>query len=878
MKVFLKIAMALALALILIGIGGALGAYWYFSRGLPDFKDKTNPLKAYQPKVITEIYSDDGELIGELAEEYRKVVPLETIPPYVVNAFLASEDARFFEHKGLDFYRLGGAVWHNLKSGKLKGEGGSTITMQLARTFFLSQKKLFSRKFKEMILAWRIEHQLKKDQVLWLYLNQIYLGNNMGRNIFGVEAASEQFFGKPISQVTLAEAAMLAGLPRSPARYSPIYHFNEAKRRQKIVLRRMVEVKMISEDDAKLTESEPIRLRVKGDPYAQDAAYFIEAVRRYLLETYGEKKVLTEGLKVFTTMNLEMQKAAANGVRRGLAGPEGLDKRQGYRGPIAQIKKEEFEEFLKDQEQKLQDQWRYKNIASGADPLAQPASPLPLELNEKDQGVVIEVDGKENRLQVGVGLTRGWISKENCKWALKGQGIDKVFHPGDVILVSASAIKELNPGREYSFRLEQEPEAEAGLLAFSVRTGEIKALIGGYNFSQTQLIRPFQSYRQPGSAFKPVLYAAALNHPTKGFTAATIIYDSPDIFQYTQEGEEGREVVTWKPENYAGRFLGPRTLRKALEKSINTISVKIMGEIGVDYARQFVQKLGVKSPMRPDLSSALGSSPLSLLELTRAYNVFASGGYLVEPYLIRRIYDREGNLLEWHSQESFSEEIKEIESGEAEGEGNISRGNEEPGEFKPTKPKDLSEPGAEEYLALLKDKKIPDLVGLETPVSGTRVVDPQLAYLMTNLLEGVATRGTGWRARTLLRPVAGKTGTTNQFRDALFIGYSPQLICGVWVGFDDYRRSLGPGEAGAQAAQPIWMDFMRDSLAGRPALNFPIPDNIEFARIDQKTGLLASSCSDEIVVESFIAGTAPNQSSPCGIAPKTDDLIRSLDY
>ncbi len=860
---------------LVIGISGAVGAYWYFSRGLPlDIINTTNPLTAYKPKVITEIYSDDGALIGELAEEYRKVVPFEMIPPYVTNAFLASEDARFFEHKGLDFYRLGGAVYHNLRSGKLKGEGGSTITMQLTRTFYFSQKKLFSRKIKEMILAWRIDHQFKKDQVLWLYLNQIYLGTNMGRNIFGVEAASEQFFGKPINQVTLAEAAMLAGLPRAPVRYSPIYHFAEAKTRQRIVLRRMVETKMISEQESQLAESEPIRLKVKGDPYTQDSAYFIEAVRRYLFESYGEQKVLTEGLKVFTTINLGMQKAAGQGVRNGLAGSDGLDKREGYRGPLKQVKKTDLEKYLNDQEQKLKEQWQTRNVAGGGDPFAQPASPIPLELSRKYSGMVRELDPVGSRLKISVGQSFGWIAKENFKWALSGKPVEKVFQAGDVILVAVSAIKDLNPGKEYGFRLEQEPQAEAGLLAFSVRTGEIKALIGGYDFSKTQLIRPLQSFRQPGSAFKPVLYAAALDHPTKGFTPATIIYDSPDVFQYTQEDE----VMIWKPDNYAGKFLGPRTLRKGLEKSINTISIKIAEEIGLDYVLNFLRKLGIKSPMKMDLTLALGSNPVSLLELTRAYNVFASGGALVEPHLIRRIYDREGNLLELHSRKSPAEEIQELQFGQPGEQAKESKTKPPKESVKPIKPKDISQPDAAEYLALLRGQKVPSLAGLDTPSQGTRVISPQLAYLMNNLLEGVATRGTGWKARSLLRPVAGKTGTTNQFRDALFIGYSPELICGVWVGFDEYSRSLGPGEAGAQAAEPIWIDFMKEALAGRPAQNFPVPDGIEFARIDQKTGLLASSCSDEIVVESFLAGTAPAQSSPCGAAPKTDDLLRSLDY
>jgi len=868
MKAFIKVVLIFLVALMMLGIVGAYGVYWHFSRDLPSVEE----LKNYKPKIITEIYSDDGTLIGELAEEYRKLVPFEDIPPYVINAFLAVEDARFYEHKGLDYYRIAGAIYHNIKTGDPTGSGASTITMQLARTFFLSPEKLFSRKIKEMILAWRIDHYLKKDQVLWLYLNQIYLGTVLGRNIYGVEAAAEQYFGKSIKDVTLAEAAMLAGLPRWPARYSPFEHFNIAKERQKTVLKRMVEVKMISEEEAKLAESEPVVLRIRENQYKGDSAYFIEAVRRYLVEKYGEKRVMTQGLKVFTTMNVEMQKAGVEAVRKGLAGPDGLDKRQGYRGPIARIKKEEQENHLQEQERELQEQWRFKNLAQGGDPLAEPPSPVPLLMGQNYPGIITELDLNENRLKVSVGLSSGWIPKDNYKWALSGKALDKVFQPGDQVLVSVAEIKELNPGKEYIFRLEQEPEVESGLLAFSVRTGEIKALIGGYNFADTQLIRPLQSLRQPGSAFKPLIYAAALDHPTKGFTAATIIYDSPDIFEYTQESEDGKELVAWKPDNYAGRFLGPKTLRRALEKSINTISVKIAGEIGLDYIQSYVRKLGIKSPLNLDLSLALGSSPVSILEITRAYNVFASGGYLVEPYLVRRIYDRNGNLLEVHQRDTLTEEVKEKALVDSEENNESDAGR----KVRAVNPKDLGEPTLLEYQALLRAKKIPTLAGLDTPVQGTRVISPQLAYLMTNLLVGVATNGTGWRARLLGRPLAGKTGTTNDFRDAWFIGFSPDLICGVWVGFDD-NRTLGEGEAGAKAAQPIWNEFMREALAGRPALNFPVPEGIEFVKIDQKTGLIAGSCSDEVAIEAFIAGTAPSQTSPCGQTPKSNDLIRELD-
>ncbi len=873
-KKLFKILGILALGIFVLLSLALAGLYWYFSRDLPQIYS----LKDYRPKIITEIYSDDGTLIAEFAEEYRKVVPLEKIPPYVKNAFLAIEDARFYEHEGLDFYRLLGALWHDIKVGRFE-QGASTITMQLARTFFLSRKKVLTRKIKEMILAWRMDKYLSKDEILWLYLTQIYLGHNS----YGVEAASERYFGKSVNQLTLAEAALLATLPRSPALYSPIYHFDRAKRRQKLVLRRMVEEEMITKEEAKLAEQEPIFIKLKTNPYWQDSAYFIEAVRRYLVKKYGKEKVLTDGLKVFTTMNTDLQRYATQAVKLGLAGANGLDHRQGYRGPIQKIKKDKWLEFLNEQEAKLMSRWKYRLLTQGFNPLQEIKRPTPLDGNEWYKGLIVKIDKKKKRLKIAVGKSWGWLYEEDCQWALakpkeKKKPLDKVFHQGDVVWVSVIGKKESKKGTEYKFQLEQKPLVQAGLVAFSVRTGEIKALVGGYDFKESQLIRPLQSQRQPGSAFKPIIYASALAHPTKGYTPATIIYDTPIIFDYVVKTEEGEEERTWRPENYGGRFQGPKTFRRALEHSINTISVKILDDIGIDYVHKFARTLGIKSELANDLSLALGSSPVYLLELARAYNVFASGGYLVEPYLVRRIYDRDGNLLEYHhwqaSGEQPGQEIKEMDLTQQQGE---TAQEEEVKISKPLNPKEIGEPTFEEYLKELKEGKIPSIAGLNHPVEGKEVLSPQIAYLMTNLLKGVIQRGTGWRAKVIGRPLAGKTGTTNEFRDAWFIGYSPTLICGVWVGFDNYTRSLGEYESGAKAALPIWISFMKNALKSQPVLDFPVPDGIEFALIDQKTGLLASSCSEDVVMEAFIAGTAPSEKTPCQPMPETMDLLRSLD-
>lgn len=875
LKAYWKPLAALALGGLLAALGMALGLYWYFARDLPQLSS----LKDYKPMINTEIYSDNGTLVAEFAEEYRKVVPLSKIPPQVKNAFLAVEDARFYQHSGMDFYRLAGAIYHDIIAMQPK-EGASTITMQTARTFFFTRKKLFSRKIREMILAWRIDHALAKDEILELYLNQIYLGHNA----YGVEAAAEKYFGKSIDQVNLAEAALLAAIPKGPALYSPIEHFDRAKQRQRLVLRRMVEEKFITEEQAAAAEKQPIVINYQGNPYWSDTSYFVEAVRRYLVNRYGYDKVYKEGLKVFTTMNLEMQKAATAAVRNGLAGPSGIDKLKGFRGPVSKVEPSKIESHLQEQEGRLKERWLYLNLTSGGNPDAAPPQAVPLEPGQKYLATVLELDKANKKVRLGVGASRGWMSEPDYKWALAvgPRSLEKIFTPGDIIWASVVERKQLAGSCEYRFALEQEPEIEAGLLSFSVQSGEIKALVGGYDFSKSQLIRPLQSFRQPGSAFKPILYGAALEDPQSDYTPATIIFDAPVIYDYQEADQKpGAEDKTWAPDNYGGRFSGPRTMRTALEKSINTISVKIIESIGINYAIKFARKLGIKSQLERNFSTALGTNPLSLLEICRAYNVYASGGYLVEPFMVRRVYDRDGNLLEWHhpvsAGESKNSEIVEMDlaAGATAADAGMGPARQK---LNPVNPEALKEPGPDAYLVMLREKRIPSLAGPDQAPEGERVLSPQVAFLMTYMMQGVIQRGTGFAASSLARPLAGKTGTTNEFRDAWFIGYSPELITGVWVGYDEFNKNLGEGNSGAKVALPIWIDYMRAALKDRPKIDFTVPENIEFARIDQKTGLLASSCTEKSVMEAFIAGTAPVHYSDCGLVPASDDLIRRLDY
>jgi len=886
-----------------IVVGLAVGGYYYLSRDLPDI----NSISDYRPNLITELYSDDGTLIGEFAEERRIVVPIEQIPQRVKDAFISVEDARFFEHRGLDYVRIAGAFWHNFKSGEIKGQGASTITMQVARSFFLSRKKLWSRKIKEAMLAYRIERRLNKDEILHLYLNQIYLG----RGAYGVQAAAEGYFGKDVKELDLAEAAMLAGLAQRPSAYSPTANFHQSKVRQRTVLSAMVDAGKITKAEAEAAYKEPLKIVERPSLFLDRAPYFTEYVRRYLVNTYGEEAVLREGYKVFTTVNLELQQAAREAVKNGLAGPEGLDKRQGYRGPLDHLAEKAVAAYLEEREKELRDQWRDRGqeqlLAAGKmsdekQPDLKVPDPVPLREGESYQGVVSEVDDKKGQVAVKIGHSAGTIALADMTWAHKPNfdqpgDWQKIKRPsealkaGDVILVRVKSAPA-DPTKSYGLALEQEPLVQAGLIAFSGRTGEVKALVGGYDFTKNQYIRPVQSARQPGSGFKPIIYGAAFESPEQKFTPATIMLDSPYVWDQTQGTgpsgpKEGEDVPqSWRPENYGQEFSGPRTLRQALTLSINTISIKILDEVGLPYTKKFAKTIGIVSPLEDNLSIALGSSPVTLEELAEAFNVYGSGGYLVPPRYVNKVYDREGNLLEWEwsgktaqpasSPAAFTEEdikAKPAAPGAAQPAAPAAAS-----EKRPVPPSEVHQPSWEKYLQTLRANPGRRFASLSEPAHGQMVISPQTAYLMTNLMRGVVEHGTAFKAHVIGKPIAGKTGTTNDFKDAWFTGFSPELTCGVWVGFDDFGKTLGKGETGAKAALPIWIDFMSYALKDRPALGFPVPAGIEFDKIDATTGLLAAPCSEKTVDEAFKAGTAPTQVSSCSATDLSQDPFRTLDY
>ena len=599
---WLKKAGLIVLILILLPLSWAI----YILKDLPSIES----LKNYQPPTITEVFDANDMKIGEFCTERRIVTPFSEIPLLLKQAFVASEDSRFYEHKGLDWQGIARAFFKNIVAGEVR-QGGSTITQQVAKSLLLTPAKKLSRKLKEAILAFRMEENLAKDEILYLYLNQIYLGHGA----YGVKAAAENYFGKDLTELNLSEISLLAGLVQAPSRYNPYTHLDRARIRQKYVLEKMLENRFISKDEMDEALNAEIKLVEKTDVNLLHAPYFTEYVRRYLVDKYTNATVLTDGLKIYTTLDMNMQKAAQNSIKRGLAE---VDKRQGYRGPLQTVKTEDMEAF---KESLLKENY-----------------PQTGESPEFMKAIVLEVDDNRNLVRLWDGKGYGTLLLEDMKWARKPDpdmrwdwvNVKKpssALGVGDVILVKKINYDKLperlkNSPEDLSpfFSLEQEPLVEGALTAMDVETGYIRVMVGGYDFAKSEFNRVTQAMRQPGSAFKPVIYSAAID---KGYTAARMIVDAPLIY------DDPIEEKTWKPKNYGGKFHGKTIFRDALIKSRNVLTIKIVEDIGIDYVIDYAKKLGVVSTLSRDNTMALGSSVMSPLELTKVYAVFASGGRIV---------------------------------------------------------------------------------------------------------------------------------------------------------------------------------------------------------------------------------------------------------
>lgn len=747
----------LSLAGLLLSTIGAAVLYFKYSKELPDVR----VLKEFQPSTITKLYSDSDELIAEFYIEKRILIPKDKIPLRMKQATLAVEDSHFYYHFGIDPKAIARAFITNFKAGRVV-EGGSTITQQLAKTLFLTRDRNITRKIKEAILAIRLELIFSKDEILEIYLNQIYYGHGS----YGIEAAARTYFGKSAEELTYEECALLASLPKAPNNYTPYRHPERAKKRRNHALRRMATLGFITQAESEEGQKAEFHLgEITG--MLNRAPYFVEYIRQFLQETYGSKKIYREGLGVYTTLNIEHQEVAQQAVKENLLL---ADKRYGYRGPLGTVDLTESP-FV------IQSTFREHNGFKEDEEIV-------LEQGITLKGVVLEVT--DDDVLVGLGKDEGIIELKDMDWARKPNtyvdgrwakiaSAKRALSPGDLILVKVLGSREED--MRWSLSLEQEPSVQAGLISLETGTGHIKAMVGGYNFSKSQFNRAVQAIRQPGSAFKPIIYASAIK---EGFTPASIVIDSPIIFK-----EKVDAFDKWKPVNFEKKFYGPTSLRTALTHSRNIVTVKLLQEIGVGRAIKMARDLGITSPLAKNLSISLGSSGMSLLELTSAYSAFANQGERISPAAVRLIENRKGDLL---------------------------------------------------YSAQ------PEV---------TNPISSSLAFTVTSLMQSVVQNGTAKKVKVLNRPIAAKTGTTNNNVDAWFIGFSPEIVTGVWVGRDDYEP-LGVNETGSRAAIPIWLQYMKHALHDMPKLNFPVSKDIVFTKINPETGDKANFREPGSLFEAFM--------------------------
>ncbi len=882
-----KLLLVLGILMLLASIGIVAVVAKYNSE-LPDMIE----LAQYKPLLVTEVYDRNNKKFGEFFRQKRILTPYEAIPQHLVQAFVAAEDDTFFEHKGINLLAITRAFIANLRSGK-KSQGGSTITQQVARGLLLQDnRKTYGRKIKEIMLARKMEQNLRKEDILYLYLNQIYLG--MGAH--GVGAAAEIYFRKNVKDLTIPEAAILAGLPQAPSRYSPISNPSAAKERQRYVIRRMADENFITDEEAEKFIEEPVKLFVWQN-FKEMAPFYLETVRQLLVAEIGEENVLDKGIKVYTGMDLEKQIKAQEHLQKGL---RELDKRQGYRGPLRNvIEPEQVAEFLLETRNKLMDEASPERILKPdgtfepRGPLnltgkSESGDPLPLLPDYAPVGKIVEavvtrVDDATGLVYARFADRKGLIDLDTMKWARKPDPnlrsedaeIKKpsvALKVGDVILARVAGVEsktermadlikgemvdKKNPKKKIKVKkttldlpkfdeylaldLEQEPLVEGALVSIDEKSQDMLALVGGYDHVRSKFNRAIQATRQTGSAFKAFVYLAALD---KNYSPATPIIDAPIMFdEVVEEGQESGgnkstgepETKTWRPKNNSGKFGGDILFRNALIKSLNIPTVKIIEKIGVEYSANYARRLGIFSPLNMDFTLALGSSGVTLYEMTRAFGVMGRLGQRLQPIMIRKVLDSDGKEIAKNisMDHRFKAEISRIEDDFEQRRDAFVKSNQE---------------NSKEPPLFFQDKD--------------QLVRPATAYVLTTILQGVVddAGGTGGAARALGRPVAAKTGTTNGYYDAWFVGYTPDIVSGVWVGYDE-EKSIGRGEVGGKAALPIWLEYMKFAHENLPPRGFPVPDGVVFANIDNETGRLVSSSSKAVVRQAFIDGTEPGSS------------------
>lgn len=773
MKRFIAALFAgLSLIIVIVAIGAAL-IVWKYGRDLPDVAQ----LATYEPPVTSRVYAGDGRLMAEYAAEKRIFVPIGSIPPRVINAFLAAEDKNFYEHGGIDAQGVLRAILINLEnlgSGR-RLVGASTIPQQVAKNFLLSDEVTLERKVKEAVLAFRMDRALSKDRILELYLNEIYLGGGS----YGVAAASLNYFDKSLDELTLEEAAVLAALPKAPNNYDPLRHPEVAKNRRDWVIGRMLEDGDITAEDAATARAAPVATRRRQAAKLVVADYFAEEVRRDLIHRYGEKALYEGGLTVHASVDPRLQALAEQALRHGL---QDYDRRQGWRGPIARLA---------------------DSTTHGQPPADWPerlaAVPLPPGLGDWQLAVLLQVSRSGAKIGFADGRT-GQISAEDMRWLRT----DRTPAPGDVIPV------EVIGGSGDSYVPRQVPKVEGALVALDPHTGRVLAMVGGWDYQLSQFNRVTQALRQPGSTFKPVVYLSALE---AGYTPSSIIVDAPVTYSF------GHGLPDWKPMNYSHRFYGPTTLRVGLERSRNVTTVLLADQVGMDRVADCARRLGIDDHMPPQLAYALGAGETTLLRLTTAYAMFVNGGRRIEPSVIDLVQDRYGRIIYRHD----------------------------------------DRPCPECLASAWESQPVPVLPDVREPVT-----DPDSAYQLVSMLQGAVQRGTGNRAQTDDgRPIAGKTGTSNDAKDVWFVGFSPDLVAGVFLGYDE-PDSLGDHAAGGTLAAPIFSEFMSHALANTPAIPFRTPPGVRLVRVDAATGLPAGSGNPRLILEAFKPGTAPSPPGDSG--------------
>ena len=763
----------IVLSLFLLISVSILIVLWTFSNSIPDYRF----LKNYKPPVSSKMYSGNGELVADFSKEKRIFVPYEAIPKNVINSFLSAEDKNFFSHPGVDAKGVMRAIINNIQNimSSKRLEGASTITQQVAKNFLLTNEVSFNRKIKEAILAFRIERSLSKERILELYLNQIYLGSGA----YGVAAASLEFFDKSIKELNYNEAALLAALPKAPSRYNPYRNKDLAKFRRDLVLKNLYENNFIDQEKYLELKDQPIELKKVKKVYLENAQYYIEDVRKNIIEKLTYDKVYNQGYNINTPINLELQKIATQSLRNGLVA---YDRRKGWRGPIKNIK------YSKDWYKKVEKKFRLEKSI------------------EWQIAIVKKINQFNSKIETENGL-QSLINYKDISWTKKE--FKDLFKVGDVIYV-----KKIDTN---SYGLQQLPKINGGIVVMNPFTGRVLALSGGFSFKNSEFNRVSQAFRQPGSAFKPFVYALALENE---YTPSSLILDAPLVL------DQGTDLKKWKPENYGKKFYGLSTLRVGLEKSRNLMTVRIAQNLGVDKIANFTKRMNIYKNPEELLSISLGSAETTLLNLTTAYCSFVNGGKLIKPVLIDRIQDGEGNTI------INNENRKCINCDK------------------------ISFTGKE-------FPKIED--------DYEKVISPQTAYQLTSILQGVVKRGTGKKLKKLGLNLAGKTGTTNDNTDAWFVGFTSNLVIGVYVGMDN-PKPLGKFETGSKAALPIFEEFVKKGVKKSEARPFKIPDEITLMVIDPNTGNKAKFSSKNTIIESYksknVSGLLGNNtqgtSSKCG--------------